>query len=299
MSTTPPTAVFECYVRTPDFEKHAVSLELSPALWDIFALTEERTSAADVVRRLGIDFAVAQLGLHELVHCRLLRKHVQRWQDYRAAKAPVPVAPAVVLPAPVSVLPPVVVPPMVVPRSSVTSPPAQEALTIAPAVLPAPVPRTALLPIAVAKPAKAIVPQEIRFSVGPAQGRRSPPDESRHLIRFSLRRASVATGTDAAALSPPLGTESGSWRLRPILDAIVRHGGGGVPGQLLTYRVFLRVPAELLDQAGLHSLNLTDDAFTIHNPELHAAILKSMREVAGLEVEGLGHVFEPTVSALP
>ena len=299
MSTTPPTSVFECYVRTPDFEDHAATLELSPALWDIFALTEERTSAADVVRRLGVESGVAQLGLHELVHCRLLRKHVQRWQDYRAAQAPAPVARAVALSTPAPALPPAVVPPLVAARPPVTPPLALESLTIAPAVLPVPAPRAAPLPIPVGKPVTVSVPQEIRFSVAPPHGRRPPPVESSQLIRVTLRRDSVAPRADVAACPPPAGAESGCWRLRPILDAIVCHGGGGVSGQLLTYRVFLRVPAELLDQAGLHSLNFVDDDFIIRDPELHAAIIKSMREVAGLEGEGLGHIVEPSVSALP
>ncbi|HLP08402.1 MAG TPA: hypothetical protein VK178_09560, partial [Opitutaceae bacterium] len=127
---------------------------------------------------------------------------------------------------------------------------------------------------------------EVRFTLGPKPGRRRPPAEAAGTIRFALRRGGVVCErppVSPATVAPAAAANAEGWRLRPLLEALVRRGGGGVQGQLLAYRVFLRVPAELLDRAGLHSLNLVEDDFVIREPELYAAIRRSMREVAGFE----------------
>lgn len=280
MSTNSSAAVFESYVRTPDFEAIAADLELSPDLWDIFARTGQRVSAAAIAAQLGVTPEVALLGLRELAGHRLLRKHVQRWNEYRGAtvespRPPIPAAvqhvasppPPASAPSPVSV--PVAPPASSVPRAAEPSAPPPEAR-----------PAVRALPIAVGRQ------REVRFTCGPKAGRRRPPVEVPGTIRFKMNRSGVTCERRPAAqphAEPADPAVTGGWRLRPLLDAIVRRGGGGVQGQLLAYRVFLRVPAELLDRAGLHSLNLVDDDFVVREPELYAAIRRSMREVAGFE----------------
>jgi len=300
MNAKDSAALFECYVRTPDFLEHASALELSPVLWDIFSLTEKRTTAADVSRSLGIEPSVAHLGLRELATHNLLRPHVQRWNEHRAAAAQIP-PPAEPQPAP----PPAIVARAPVPATAVptprpalphTPPPAPSLPAPLPAVAirtapvapaPAPLPRPQPAPVVPTAPIRtaAIAPREIRILVAAPGVRRRPPADPAGLIRLSLRRspfapvrADVAPTTPSAAPAPAAG-----WPLRPILDAIGRKGGG-VVGQLLAYRVFLRVPADLLDRAGLHSLSLADNGFIIRDPELYAALCRSAREVAGVEV---------------
>ncbi len=275
-----PSAILESYVRTPDFEDHAATLELSPALWDIFALTENRVTAAAVARELGIEAAAAHLGLRELAGHRLVRQHVQSWRDYRSA-TPAPAArpPETAAPVPTHVTP--------VPA---TPPPAP-----APAVAATPV-VTAPVAIPVHPVAVSSAPKEIRFAVTPPGHRRQAATPS-GVIRLSLRR----TTPPPAAAVPPTGSSASAagWRLRPILDAISRHGGGTVTGQLLAYRVFLGIPGELLDRAGLYSLSLTANDFTIRDPEFYAALRHSVREVAGLELATIDCAVEPSVPALP
>ena len=86
--------------------------------------------------------------------------------------------------------------------------------------------------------------------------------------------------------SAPISSAKGL-RLRPILDAIGAKAGGGVAGQLLVYRVFLQIPTKLMQAAGLHSLNLVDDHFTIPNPSLRAALAEAARQHAGVDIDAL------------
>ena len=290
MNAKDSAALFECYVRTPDFLEHASTLELSPVLWDIFSLTEKRTTAADVSRSLGIEPSVAHLGLRELATHNLLRPHVQRWNEHRAAAAQIPPA-TEPQPAP----PPAIVARAPMPTTAVPTPRPALPHTPPPAPsLPAPLPRQQPAPVVptASKRTAAIAPHEIRILVAAPGVRRRPPTDPAGLIRLSLRRSPFApVRTDAASTVPSVApAPTAGWPLRPILDAIGRKGGG-VVGQLLAYRVFLRVPADLLDRAGLHSLSLADNGFIIRDPELYAALCRSAREVAGVEV--------PTVTDAP
>ena len=283
MNAKDSAALFECYVRTPDFLEHASTLELSPVLWDIFSLTEKRTTAADVSRSLGIEPSVAHLGLRELATHNLLRPHVQRWNEHRAAAAQIPPA-TEPQPAP----PPAIVARAPMPTTAVPTPRPALPHTPPPAPsLPAPLPRQQPAPVVptASKRTAAIAPHEIRILVAAPGVRRRPPTDPAGLIRLSLRRSPFAPVRTVAASTVPSAAPAptAGWPLRPILDAIGRKGGG-VVGQLLAYRVFLRVPADLLDRAGLHSLSLADNGFIIRDPELYAALCRSAREVAGVEV---------------
>ena len=312
MSTSTSAAVFESYVRTPDFEPVADRLELSPELWDIFARTERRVSASGIAGQLGVAPEIALLGLRELAAHGLLRKHVQRWHEYRGgadgsaaplSPAPVPAPVAVPLPPDVAIsvppavaepaaIAPAVLPPPTVPRN-LRQPPAPavperpsspilssvSSAMMSPAAAPVPVsPRPAVRPL----PVVVAQPREICFTCK-AKKRAPRPAESAATVRFAVRRSGVTCERrPAEAETPASAAPAEGWLLRPLLDAIVRRGGGGVAGQLLAYRVFLRVPVELLDRAGLHSLNLAGTDYVIRDVELYAAIRRSMCEVAGM-----------------
>ncbi|HLP09465.1 MAG TPA: hypothetical protein VK178_14980, partial [Opitutaceae bacterium] len=156
MSTNSSAAAFESYVRTPDFEAIAANLELSPDLWDIFARTEQRVSAAAVAAQLGVTPEIALLGLRELAGHRLLRKHVQRWHEYRGASGERPRAPE-----PVSEQPIVTA---VTAHSAPIGAPVAESPAVPRPVPPAPPearPVVRALPIVVARP------REVRFTLGP------------------------------------------------------------------------------------------------------------------------------------
>lgn len=83
------------------------------------------------------------------------------------------------------------------------------------------------------------------------------------------------------------GGASVSWKLRPILDAIGASVGGGIPGQLLIYKVFLQLPPDLLQAAGLQSLSAVDEHFTVTHPALRNALVEAARRHASIDVASL------------
>ena len=145
-------------------------------------------------------------------------------------------------------------------QSAAGVPACQPAIPATPA-RPAPAPRSPILSFRVTSPEKPARPAPaISFSI----------DSSR-----------------PAATKPMPSVNTEGLRLRPVLDAIGAKAGGGVAGQLLVYRVFLQIPTELMQAAGLHSLNLVDDQFTLRHPELRAALADTARRHAGVDIEAL------------
>ncbi len=118
----------------------------------------------------------------------------------------------------------------------------------------------------------------LSFRVMPTAG----PARPAPAISFSIDSTRQTTSPAPATPAP-----AGGLRLRPVLDAIGAKAGGGVAGQLLVYRVFLQIPTELMQAAGLHSLNLVDDQFTLRHPELRAALADTARRHAGVDIEAL------------
>lgn len=105
---------------------------------------------------------------------------------------------------------------------------------------------------------------------------RSPAVVSLSIASPSLAAARAAS-RDAAAR--PAG-----WKLRPALDAISASVGGGVPGQLLVYKVFLQVPPELLKAAGIESVTSVDQEFRVSDPALRDAFIASARAHASVDI---------------
>jgi len=87
----------------------------------------------------------------------------------------------------------------------------------------------------------------------------------------------------AEVIALPATVGGASWLVQPVLDALrAKAGGDPLVGQLLAYRVFLRVPANLLQAAGIRSVCLIEPDLRISDPRLKAAIEQALREVAGL-----------------
>lgn len=112
-------------------------------------------------------------------------------------------------------------------------------------------------------------------------------------VSFSLRRGEGTTASRPAAapveppsFAAPVPVPSApapveEHRLKPLLDFITGHSGGGTVGQLAAYRVFLKVPNDLLRQAGIRSLNLVGEDFAIRDANVWRLLLNAVEEVIG------------------
>ena len=145
---------------------------------------------------------------------------------------------------------------------------------------PAPVSTT---PVATPGPAPASAPRSPILSF-----RVSPPEKSpRPTPVVSFRIGPAAKPAVPTPAPVAMETKTAGLRLRPVLDAIGAKAGGGIAGQLLVYRVFLQIPTELMHAAGIQSLNLVDDAFTLRHPALITALAETARRHAGVDIEAL------------
>ena len=262
---SPSSGLADRYIRCEDFADRIDGIELSPDIWAVFAqLTQSRT-ATEIAQHLKLDVEAVNAALRRLVRRKLVRKHVLAWRDYAAINTPAPAtsthfegstAPFM------ETLPPF-------PKAHAASP---QATRSAPPFLvgPAPSPVPASTP---ATPRSPII--SFRLSSSSAAARQMPVLSLRI---DSPRRAATPTNAMTAHQAP---------RLRPILEAIGAKAGGGVAGQLLVYRVFLQIPTELMQAAGLHSLNLVDEHYTIPNPQLRDALAAAARQHAGVDIDAL------------
>ena len=249
------------YIRCDDFTERIDGIELAPEIWAVFAqLTQSRT-ADELARHLKLDVEAVNAALRRLVRRKLIRKHVLAWRDYAAS---VTTTPATTTHFEGSVPPFRETTPPVA-STTVGASPTRSAspFPFAPPVAPAPV---------------AIRSPIISFRISSSTASTKPaPTIS---LRIESTHASVTSPTPAASTT-------GGPRLRPILDAIGAKAGGGIAGQLLVYRVFLQIPTELMHAAGLHSLSLVDDTYTIPNQELRNALVAAARQHAGVDIDAL------------
>lgn len=270
----------ESYARTADFADRAAHLVLAPVLWEIFARLDTPASVATIAHQLQLEPALVHAGLQELGRHALVSKHVLSWRDFqKKTHSPERLSgqdspPTVVAAAPLTAVattpvapaePPTISPDTVESTSTAVAAPAPVSVSPARAV-----PRSTG-PASITTAARS---EPLVFHLENERARQTRRKACAAIIQFHLGNA-----TAPASPSPVLLT---GWKLRPLLQSIIARGGGGTPGHLLVYRVFLQVPSELMVRAGLHTLSLADETYTIRDPDLYRAIATSMRDVAGI-----------------
>ena len=246
------------YVRADDYASRVDSLEFSKQVWSVFAQFAEPRSGSEIVSALRLPPDAVKTALRRLEDSKLIRKQAP-------GSAPASGRPA---------------------AGSQAAKPSPAKAAPAKAAPTAPAAPAAKASAAPAKPASASAGRHV-VTIAPASEPTVPPVVS---LRLASERASkpqaplvnLKLGGPAAALAP-----CPPWKLRPILDAIGAHAGGGVAGQLLVYKVFLQLPPDLLKAAGLESLSVVDDKFTVTHPSLRPALVEAARRHANFDITPL------------
>jgi hypothetical protein len=78
---------------------------------------------------------------------------------------------------------------------------------------------------------------------------------------------------------PPLSPPRGPMRIKAVVDHIISQVGNNSLGQLVVYRVFLRVPPQLLQAEDIASVHLVNDSSVVKTEPLKEAIAHSVMEV--------------------
>jgi len=81
-------------------------------------------------------------------------------------------------------------------------------------------------------------------------------------------------------ISAPVTKSHGPMRLNAVVDYITSLVGNTALGQILVYRVFLRIPPELLQAEEIASVHLVNDTSLIRSEALQKAIAQAVNEVA-------------------
>lgn len=244
--------VLESFETTPRFTQCQRDLRLPPRLWDIALACDGHKSVYDVARQQELPEAPVLEALLVLERKGLVRR------VHTACPWNLPEI------TPVSVEPAAAAPLVTVPDTTEEPSPARPPRTREAG---APALKLVLKGRGAAKPA--------RISLN-LKKRDNP-------IRISIKASQPQEPKKAEpATNPELGQTTG-WRMQPILDAIQQKAGGDpMVGQLLAYRIFLRVPGNLLLEAGIRSVCLIEPELRINNPLLKKALEQALSDVAGL-----------------
>lgn len=88
-----------------------------------------------------------------------------------------------------------------------------------------------------------------------------------------------ADPSSAPVIAPTASPARGPMRLSSVVDYVVSLAENVSLGQLMVYRVFLRVPPELLQAEDIVSVHLTGDTSLIQGQALQQAIARAVNEV--------------------
>ncbi len=265
----------DAYVRVPDYEARLDGLEFPPEVWAVFALMERAVTTPVLAEKLGLEPDVVASAIRRLVRRKLVRKQLLNWRDY-LAQAQLSPSSEVTEPKTFEPAPPALSP---VAESQLVSVSSGEVIT----------PESTVEGSAISE---TIVPKEeqqeviVSVRIVDEAATQKRLKERSDLVRVHLAAERTSIPRIAAKSSSHVATTSSDtagWRLRPLLDAIIARSGG-LAGQFLVYRIFLRLPAELVAAAGIKSLSLVSDDFKIYDPQLREAICEAAREMAGLEL---------------
>ncbi|MET0262629.1 MAG: hypothetical protein ABW223_07010 [Rariglobus sp.] len=282
-SATPRLA--DRYVRCEDFAARIDGIELAPEVWAVFAQLTQSRNAPELAQTLQLDVEAVNASLRRLVRRKLVRKHVLGWRDYTATQAPSAASPApttpLVPPAPTAAVATDLISPPFTRDASPLLTPNPVGPSATPTAPAAPLTRSPIISLRISNPnTSAQTAPAISFRIA-ASPRSATPSTT-----TPGTSASAPSVTSAIISATPLSNSPGI-KLRPVLDAIGAKAGGGVAGQLLVYRVFLQIPTELMQAAGLHSLSLVDDHFTVQHPPLRAALADAARRHADVDIDAL------------
>jgi hypothetical protein len=111
-----------------------------------------------------------------------------------------------------------------------------------------------------------------------------PPSVVLHEPKPDAPRSEMKSGNGtppapAASREPAVSTR-GPMRLSAIVDYIVSLAETIPLGQLLAYRIFLRVPPEILQSEEIVSIHLVDDTSIVRTTALQKAIAAAVQEVS-------------------
>ena len=240
----------EIYKRTPGFDQDASTIRLHAPQWKVLLAFDGQRSLAEVALSQEVSFAEALPLTEKFLEEGWIEEQPITLDQYlkRTGAADVSTIGAAITPAivlhearPVEEAPPA-------PPPSTPAPPAAQQPT--PKGPPPPLPTRPATPVAASSPSPA------------------------------APRSPVVKPTPAPVPPPPSAPKGkGPMRLKAVVDFIVSQVGNNSLGQLMVYRIFLRVSPQLLQEEDIASVHLVNDPSVVQNEQLQSGIEEATMEV--------------------
>lgn len=255
----------EIFSRTLSYERDLSQIRLRPPAWKLLLAFDGNRTVSEVSLSIGMPIQEITPLTEEFTQKGWIEEQALTLDQYLKSNGTGTFAPP---PQPVLDLPPAPVPPPVPPAVPVLKeppitllPPPEIVAAPAPpepvAPTPAPAPKP-VKPVIPPRPASVVPPPKILSAAAPAPKTESP---------FVL--------TPKAPVTPPP-RQKEKLRVQALIDFLVSLGETKILGQLLVYRILVRVPSELLDNANVATLQLANDPTLIADEALQQAIVRAV-----------------------
>jgi hypothetical protein len=125
-----------------------------------------------------------------------------------------------------------------------------------------------------------VIPSSVVLTEPGSDGKpESKPEASTASAMTGAGSASTPATAPLPTARPPARSSRGPMRLSSVVDFIVSMAETLPLGQLLAYRVFLRVPPEILQSEDIVSIHLVDDTSIVRTEPLQRAIIAAVQEI--------------------
>lgn len=258
----------DVFKRPRDFDDRALGVSLRPYEWEVLLALDGRTPLVQLLRRMGLEELNADDVADELAGKSLMDQCVVTYGEFmRERGTPTPLADAAVIS----------VPPVPSPSPAPTmTPPLPASIDNTPAMISTP-------PVAIAP----LAPP----SNGAPKPSAAAPVPAAPLISTTIKPAPprLAFSLKPGTTAPYIAVGLTGYKLKPLFDFIIDKAGGDalpkVAAQLAVYRVFRRVPRELVLADNIHSLNIADPTIEVHNKDLYDAIVRAIEATFGVKYD--------------
>jgi len=241
----------DVFKRPRDFDDRALGVSLRPYEWEVLLALDGRTPFVQLLRRMGLDELDADDVADELTGKGLMDQCVVTYGEFMRERE--------------------------VGSKSVELqrvPPPEPVATPVAVVAP---------PVSNGSPSAGAPAQAVQSSVAAAEPR------LRATIKPQPPRLSFSVKPTSKPVMPRVAVGITGYKLKPLLDFIIDQAGGKalpkIAAQLAVYRVFRRVPRELVLADNIHTLRIGDPTLEVHNKELYDAIVRAIESTFGVKYE--------------
>jgi hypothetical protein len=276
----------DVFKRPRDFDDRALGVSLRPYEWEVLLSLDGRTPLVQLLRHMGLEELDADDVADELGGKGLMDQCVVTYGEFMRERGMPAAGPSPAIVASAGLPPPSVAPPSV--ASPSIAPPSAAQPNDAPVSAAPPQTSTALsldtTPAMIPTPPVPEPPVK-------SQTNGSTTAASSHVIRATIKPPPprLAFSLRPGAAAPHIAVGITGYKLKPLFDFIIDKAGGDalpkVAAQLAVYRVFRRVPRELVLADNIHSLNIADPTIEVHNKDLYDAIIRAIEATFGVKYD--------------